>query len=74
MIDTTEAGAGSYPEPPEPKNKTFIITCSCSTKTNFGVDAENYEQAKEKLFNSEYDYIEFESFTIEDVEDYQIDG
>lgn len=73
MIDTTEAGAGSYPTPPEPKNKTFIITCSCSTTTSFGINAESYEEAKEKLFNSEYDYIEFEDFTIEDIEDYQID-
>ena len=73
MIDTQEIGAGSYPTPPEPKTKCYVITCSCSTKIEFTVFAKDYEEAKDILKNGEYEEMEFKEFEIEDIEDYEID-
>lgn len=66
-------GAGSYPEPPEPKDKCYVITCSCSAKGEFVVYAENADEAKERLRNSEYEECELKEFQIEDIEGYEID-
>lgn len=73
-IETKGLGAGSYPEPPEPKEKCYVITCSCSAKGEFVVYAKDYEEAKEMLKNSEYEEFELREFQIEDINGYEIDG
>ena len=60
-------------EPPESKDKCYVITCSCSAKGEFVVWAENQEEAEERLKNSEYEEFELKELQIEDIEGYEID-
>lgn len=57
-VDTVEAGAGSYPEPPESKLKCYQFEFD-ATISGYGlVYAENEEQAKELVMrDEEYDDI-----------------
>lgn len=56
-IDTIEAGAGSYPEPPEPKEKCYKFEFNATISGYGYVYAENQEEAKELIDNGEYDDI-----------------
>ena len=57
MLDTREIGAGSYPEPQEPKEKCYQFEFN-GTIGGYGyVYAESVEQAKEKINNGDYDEI-----------------
>ena len=56
-IDTTEVGAGSYPEPPESKLKCFKFNFDAEISGYGLVYAENEEQAKELIMRDEYDEI-----------------
>ena len=55
MIDTTEIGGGSYPEPPEPKEKCYWFKFNATTKGAGYVYAENYERAEELINSGEYE-------------------
>ena len=56
-VDTVEAGAGSYPEPPESKLKCFKFNFDAEISGYGIVYAENEEQAKELIMRDEYDDI-----------------
>jgi len=60
-------------EPPEPKDKCFVFTCDCSSKIEFAVWAENIDEARERLNNSEYEEFTLKEFQIEDELDYDIE-
>lgn len=57
MIDTTEIGAGSYPEPPEPKDKCYQFDFTATIRGYGYVYAENVDRAKELINNNDYDDI-----------------
>ena len=68
MIDTKGLGAGSYPEPPESKEKCYYFKFNATTKGCGYVYAENYEQAEELIdsgqFEVDYTYdMEIEEIT-----------
>lgn len=73
MIDTTEAGAGSYPEPPEPIEKCYTFNCDISCKGNISVYAESFEEAEDLLKSGEYGEEEYYAFNIEDINSYNIE-
>lgn len=54
MIETTEAGAGSYPTPPFTRTKLYKFTCNCSCKAMFYVYAKDTEEAFDLLDSKEY--------------------
>lgn len=56
-VDTVEAGAGSYPEPPESELKCFEFNFDAEISGYGIVYAENEEQAKELIMRGEYDDI-----------------
>lgn len=56
-VDTVEAGAGSYPEPPESKLKCFKFNFDAEISGYGIVYAEDEEQAKELIIRDEYDDI-----------------
>ena len=47
MIDTTEAGAGSYPDAPDDTSKCYEIETEISAKMKVVIYAENEEKAEE---------------------------
>lgn len=49
MIDTVEAGAGSYPDAPENKNKEYQFEFEASIKGYGYVYAKSEEEAKELI-------------------------
>ena len=55
MIDTRGLGAGSYPEPPEPKEKCYRFEFNATTKGYAYVYAENLERAEELIDSGEYE-------------------
>lgn len=57
MLDTTEAGGGSYPEAPEPKEKCYQFDFIATIKGYGIVYAESETEAKEKIDNNDYDEI-----------------
>ena len=57
MIDTTEIGGGSYPEPPEPKEKCYQFEFNATISGYGYVYAESFEQAEEKINSGDYDDI-----------------
>lgn len=63
-IDTREAGAGSYPEPPEPKEKCYQFDFNASIKGYGYVYADDKEQAIELINSNDYDDI-IEMFDME---------
>lgn len=56
-VDTVEAGAGSYPEPPESKLKCFKFNFDAEISGYGLVYAEDEEQAKELITHDKYDDI-----------------
>lgn len=67
MIDTTEAGAGSYPEAPEDKEKCYEFTADMSFKAKITVYAESEEQARELVEKGEESDMEMFDVKIEDI-------
>ena len=63
-IETKGLGAGSYPEPPDDKYKTYQFDFDASVKGYGIVTARNEEQARELLEQGEYDDI-IETFDME---------
>ena len=57
MMDTSEIGAGSYPEPPEPKLKCFKFEFRATLSGLGIIYAEDIIKAKEIAENNEYDDI-----------------
>ena len=57
MIDTRGLGAGSYPEPPESKEKCYQFEFNATISGYGYVYAESVEQAEEKINNGDYDEI-----------------
>lgn len=57
MIDTKEIGAGSYPEPSEPKLKCFKFEFKATIGGVGIIYAEDIKRAKEGVINGEYDDI-----------------
>ena len=57
MIDTTEIGGGSYPSPPEPKEKCYQFEFNATISGYGYVYAEDVEQAEELINSGEYDDI-----------------
>ena len=72
-IDTTEAGGGSYPEPPEPTGKYYTFTCMCNTKARISVWAENLEEAEDFIKSGNYDECEHDDLGVDDILSYEID-
>lgn len=60
MIDTAEAGAGSYPDAPENKEKCYSFKIVALCELEGYVYAENYDKAEELIMNSNTDerYLE----------------
>lgn len=68
MIKTVEAGAGSYPEPEETKEKCYQFDFKASCGGWGFVYAQNQEEAKEKIMDNEYDDImEYYDYEIEEI-------
>lgn len=57
VIDTVEAGAGSYPNPPENKLKCYQFEFNAEISGYGLVYAENEEQAEELIREEKYDDI-----------------
>jgi hypothetical protein len=58
MMDTTELGAGSYPEPPEPKEKLYKFEFRGLAEGYGYVYAEDEFSASLKASQQDYDSIE----------------
>lgn len=56
-IDTKGLGAGSYPEPPEPKEKCYKFEFDASIKGYGLVYAETEAEARELIATKDYDEI-----------------
>ena len=56
-------------EPPEPKEKQFLVETNCSCKGYYYVWAKNKEEAKEMIQNREYDERFFSNYEIEEITD-----
>lgn len=68
MIDTVEAGAGSYPEPDESQYKDYEFEFIGSYKGYGIVQAKDEESARELIMNGDYDdIIDTYSHTIEEI-------
>ena len=67
MPGTLEAGAGSYPEAPEDKEKCYELTADVSFKAKITVYAESEEQARELAENGKESDIEMYNVKIEDI-------
>ena len=53
MIDTTEAGGGSYPTPPETEEKLYAFTLECSATVERTIWAKNYDDALKQIEDDE---------------------
>lgn len=73
MIDTTEAGGGSYPEPPEPKEKCYTFRCDCSVIGEISIYADNLEKAEDMLKAGEWNDGDFYEYKIEDILSYKLE-
>ena len=56
-IETRGLGAGSYPEPPESKEKCYQFEFNATERGYGYVYAKNATEAEEKIKNGEYDDI-----------------
>ena len=73
-VDTVEAGAGSYPEPPESELKCYQFEFDATISGYGFVYAENEEQAKELIMQDEYDdIIDTWGMEITDVTDIEVE-
>lgn len=69
MIDTTEAGAGSYPSAPENDDyKCYRFAVAATVEIESYVYAKTYEEAVDKI-NENIDWEEIESTNIVSVDD-----
>ncbi len=62
----TSLNITDYPEPKE--QKCFEFNCECSCKGTITIYADNEEEARKRLNNSDYDYESYYLFEIENVE------
>ncbi len=71
MIETKGLGAGSYPSPPEPKEKVFEVTVEGSFKGKIIVYTKDFCEASFKIQQKDYDEDEFSllDYEIEDIND-----
>jgi len=67
MIDTTEAGAGSYPSAPEIELKCYRIKVITSNEIECIVYAKNEDNAKKDALNGDWEEIENEKVKIEEI-------
>lgn len=73
-VDTVEAGAGSYPEPPESKLKCYQFEFDATISGYGFVYAEDEEQAKGLIMRGEYDdIIDTWGMEITDVTDIEVE-
>lgn len=56
-VETIEAGAGSYPEPPEPQEKCYQFDFNASIRGYGVVYAKDEREAKEMAESGNYDDI-----------------
>lgn len=74
-IDTTEAGGGSYPEPPIPRLKCYQFEFNATVRGYGLVYAETQDEAVDLIMKDKYDEImdtwgmEIEEITSIEVED-----
>lgn len=67
-IDTVEAGAGSYPEPPENKEKCYRFKCLCEVEIDcWGKDVEDAKKCCNLT-----DYSDLNITSIEDIVDWEV--
>ncbi len=67
MLDTTELGAGSYPEAPEPDYKCFKVKVSASSEIEYIVYASDENEIEHLIMNGDWDDIENEKTKIEEI-------
>ena len=71
MIDTKHLGAGSYPEPPEPKKQWYRVQVSGSFKGYVDVFEKDVTTAVYNTMNNNYDpgEVTITHYDIEDIGD-----
>ena len=70
MIETKGLGAGSYPSPPEPIEKTYQFDFDASTRGYGVVTASNIEEARKLIETNDYDdIVETYGLNIEEITD-----
>lgn len=57
MFETTLLGAGTYPEPPEPKEKCYQFDFNATISIYGSVYAESEEEVKEMIEKGKYKVI-----------------
>lgn len=67
MLDTTELGAGSYPEAPEPDYKCYKVKVAASSEIEYIVYATDENEIEHLIMNGHYDDIESEKIKIEEI-------
>ena len=67
MIDTTEAGGGSYPTPPETEEKLYAFTLECSATVERTIWAKNYDDALKQIEDEDYEDEAIISMNIEEI-------
>ena len=73
-METMGLGAGSYPEPPEPKEKCYMLTCECSQTVEFTIWAKDYSEAEIRVMCGDYDVKnEISDLKIEEILNYEVD-
>jgi len=67
MLDTTELGAGSYPEAPEPDYKCYKVKVSASSEIEYIVYASDENEAEHLIMNGYWDDVDTEKKKIEEI-------
>lgn len=74
-METKEYYGGTYPEPPESKEKQYLVQVKCSCLGHFFVYAKNEEEAKKKIENiglEECNDRFFSNYEIEDIVKWEV--
>lgn len=72
-MDTTGLGAGSYPEPLESETKCYKFNFTGSARGTGYVYAKNKAEAFERINNGEYEELENDEISIEDISNVEED-
>ncbi len=67
MLDTTELGAGSYPQAKETEYKCFKVKVSASSEIEYIVYAVDEEETERLIVNGHWDDIENQKTKIEEI-------
>jgi len=67
MLDTTELGAGSYPEPSEPDYKCYKVKVAVSSEIEYIIYACDENEAKRLIMNGYWDDVDTEKKKIEEI-------